>query len=90
MTNDGKLTKSEIKNINLHVKRDTGAIRVAGTTELDSGETIEAMAGELPPPNGREHGWLAVALSVLIDALETVAAKVVSDAEDDEPAPQAK
>jgi hypothetical protein len=89
MTNDDKLTKDEIKRMNVRVKRDTSAVRVAGTTTLDTGEEIEATAEDLAPPAGREHGWLDVALEAIIAALEAAARELI-DTGDADPEPQAK
>jgi hypothetical protein len=87
MTSDGKLTKDELKNLTVGVKRDTDAIRLRGHGEIE-GQTIEAEV-EAGRVNGREHDWLDVALGALIEAIESVADDFLGDA-GDEPEPQAK
>jgi hypothetical protein len=86
MTSDGKLTKEEIKNLKVAVKRDTNAVRIKGKGEIED-QVVETEI-EAGNPSGREHSWLEISLHVMIEALEALADDLLGD--DDEKPAQAK
>ena len=84
MTSEGKLTKEEIKSLNIEVKRDTNAVRIKGAGEIED-QFVETEL-DVGNPAGREHGWFGIALAALIEALESI----LQSKQDDEPEPEAK